>query len=423
MKQVEEIKRLLLLHTKGELSASEKQQLENWVAQSDANRALYNELTDADLLRAAMKQVYGNAEYIEQHPEYPSLSSEASTPVKSISRRGFYWWVAAASVMGLIAVANYFIFKTPSSKSVAAKVDKPLIHDVQPGGNKATLTLADGSTILLDGASNGNIAQQSGTVVKKLDGLLRYDASHGSGGTSAATFNTVTTPKGGMYRIILPDGSTAWLNAASSLRFPVNFPLAYRAVEVLGEAYFEVKKDRNRPFFVKIIPTKPGTNNTVVQVLGTHFNVNAYGDKKHNDITLLEGSVRIITNTDRTSLDIQNDQNRKTLMSGTGTTLKPGQKGIINENNNRVVVESTKAENAITWIDGVFYFNDEDIVQVMHQLERWYDIKFVFNPGKIDMKETYKGFIPRTMPLSKVLERLQLNVQYHITDKTVTVEP
>jgi ferric-dicitrate binding protein FerR (iron transport regulator) len=190
----------------------------------------------------------------------------------------------AASIIGLLILGSYFWVKKDKENEVAkTQVEaKPYKEDVLPGGNKAILTLADGSTILLDDAQNGALAQQGGTKVIKLGGKLSYSSTGAD--VNEILYNTLSTPHGGQYQIELPDGTQIWLNAASSLRFPTAFAGKERRVEITGEAYFEVVRNKNIPFIVSV-------NGAEVQVLGTHFNVMAYTEEDAIKTTLLEGSV------------------------------------------------------------------------------------------------------------------------------------
>lgn len=413
---------LMLKYMDGLLAPDEQVLLDQWIASSEDNKQIWKEINDKELLQESLK------DYAQKATIFQSYKQSAATVVpipRSFHRK--YWYAAAAILLLITTTCAYlFFFRQPQTTSVVHEGTKAA-PDVPPGGPKAWLTLADGYTLLLEDAANGQLAQQSDVSVNKPeDGLLRYDVPPSTGGIpTAMVYNTVTTPKGGSYRIILPDGTTAWLNAASSIHFPVNTTPSYRLAEITGEVYFEVKKDIHRSFFVKILSQKAGSNNTVVQVLGTHFNVNAYGDKEQIDITLLEGRLRVKTSMDKNKLDVQNDQRRKELLLGAGLTLKPGERAITHQNDTPILVEATNAKNAISWVNGEFYFNRESLSEVMRQLERWYDVNFVYDPAKINIKETYEGYIPRTMPLSKVLQRLERigDVQFRLEGKTVIVQP
>lgn len=310
---------------------------------------------------------------------------------------------AAAAAVALIILASatflFFSSKYPQQQLAAVKqVKKKPKTDFAPGGNKAVLTLADGSAIVLDSAVNGTISNQGKIKVVKLDnGLLAYSIN-GQQVTEndAAFFNTISTPRGGQYQVTLSDGTRVWLNAASSIRFPVMFAGKERKVEITGEAYFEVAKNKQMPFKVK-------ANSSEIEVLGTHFNVNAYNDEAATRTTLLEGSVKI------------KKDNYSAL-------LVPGQQSQVNKNGEIKVVNNADIEEVVAWKDGLFILKKADIPSVLRQIARWYDVDIVYKgnvpPGRIT------GDMPRNMKLSKMLEVMELvGVHFKIEDNKVLVEP
>lgn len=303
--------------------------------------------------------------------------------------------IAAAAVL-IFAIG--FWWSGNGGKARVAHQTKPAVQvaDILPGGNKAVLTLGDGSSIMLDSAKNGNLASQGNTsVTKSGTGELVYKTSDEI--SRAVVFNTVTTPKGGQYHIVLPDGSKVWLNAASSLKFPTSFTGKERRVEITGEVYFEVAHNAAMPFIVK-------ANETEVAVLGTHFNVNAYADEKSMKTTLLEGSVKV-------------------TRKGKSALLLPGQQAdIFNSNNNIHVLNDVDTEKEMAWKNGYFQFDDENLESIMRQVSRWYDVEVNYegNPGK----EHFTGKLPRNANVSKVFKILSLSgIRFRIEGKTIIVTP
>jgi ferric-dicitrate binding protein FerR (iron transport regulator) len=290
------------------------------------------------------------------------------------------------------------------SPTVTALTTQP---DILPGSNRAMLTLSDGSTIVLDEATNGSLASQGNIkVIKLTDGQLSYQ-SRGADENSPATdagnlYNTITTPKGGQYQVVLPDSSVVWLNAASSLRFPVSFAhVARRTVELTGEAYFEIAKNTSAPFTVK-------HSGTEIQVLGTSFNVNAYADEDAIRTTLLEGSVKVV-------------------QQQSAVVLKPGQQASVIHGNDNTVnpvirVQRTDTEDAVAWKNGLFVFNNADIQSIMRQISRWYDVEIRFE-GKLPV-DKFIGEVPRNSKVSEVLKIIELNnIHFNISGKTITLLP
>jgi hypothetical protein len=322
-----------------------------------------------------------------------------------IKRTWFRFAVAALVVLAFIPV-YYFVIKTPAPKGMMQTTHQSTLpaHDALPGGNKALLTLADGSVIVLDSAKNGLLQSAGNTTIMKQEGTLTYRS-----GTSAPlgeiTYNTLSTPHGGQYHLELPDGSKVWLNAASSIRYPTVFNGNEREVELTGEAYFEIRKNHDKPFRVHF--TSPSTDGEgregMIEVLGTHFNVNAYPDETVMKTTLLEGKVKVSS--------MVNDQ---------WSMLQPGQQAAIHHA--RLTIHDVDTEEAVAWKNGLFYFDNVDIQAIMRQLARWYKVQVVFK-GKIPARR-FAGQVSRSANLSQVLKILALSkVHFTIEDDIVTVLP
>ncbi|NII29680.1 FecR family protein [Pseudoflavitalea sp. X16] len=312
-------------------------------------------------------------------------------------------WQAAAAIGLLISAGAWLWFsRSPQTGPVAINKTNTTVPIV-PGGNKAILTLADGSTIILDSAANGMLSQQGSTkILKTNSGRLAYSPSTGESQGEIA-YNTVSTPRGGQYEIILPDGSHVWLNAASSLRFPAAFSGKERTVELTGEAYFEVAKNPSQPFKV-FLPPLQGPPGGAVEVLGTHFNINAYHDEANIKTTLLEGSVKIEAGGQTSDFRPQ-----------TSTILKPGQQAQISDNSSSIrVIPDIDTEEAIAWKNGKFQFNQADIRTVMRQIARWYDVEVVYE-GTVSA-EKFEGEIPRNSTLAEVFKILEISAVHFKTE-------
>jgi len=305
-------------------------------------------------------------------------------------------WAKAAAVLVVAAGIGLFMrAKKNVPQPVVVAKQQPLPHDVPPGGNKALLTLADGSTIILDSANNGALAQQGGTKVLKINaGQLSYKT--GTAALGQVLFNTIATPRGGQYEVTLADGTEVWLNAASTLRFPTAFAGNTREVELTGEAYFEVAKNPAKPFHVKV-------NQMDVQVLGTHFNIMAYGNEPAVKTTLLEGKVTVTNN-------------------GQTQQLVPGQQAALNGTNG-FTVRDVNTDFAVAWKNGLFRFKETNIREIMRQVERWYDVEVDFKALADD--QDYTGIVPRTQNVSALLQMLQLTGTVHFTveGRKITVQP
>ena len=302
---------------------------------------------------------------------------------------------AAATVILFISGISYWVLsKEKKEKVTVSAVSSKNPRAILPGGNHAKLIMADGRTIELDSLQNGKI-QQGNATISKQNGLLVYNGSIPSKAGTPVTYNTLTTPRGGQYQVVLPDGSKVWLNASSSLRFPTAFAGKQRDVDLTGEAYFEVAKNKEKPFHVNV-------KDMQVEVLGTHFNVNAYSDENSIKTSLLEGRVRI-KNGSKSGL------------------LMPGQQGVIKKNHENIEIKNADMDEVIAWKNGLFQFDGANITAIMREIGRWYDVDIEY-ADKIPVR-SFEGKISRDVPLSDVLKILELsNVKFNIVGKKIIVQ-
>ena len=308
-------------------------------------------------------------------------------------------YAAALFIFVGIFLGVYYFSSSDSKKENATTIiasNKKIEEKIVPGGNKALLTLADGSTIILDSAQNGNLSQQGNIQIKKLqNGLLVYTLNGKTITENDEDFyNTISTPNGGEYQITLSDGTKVWLNAASSIRFPVLFNNKERKVFITGEAYFEVAQKNSAtnekiPFLVAV------NNSSFVKVLGTHFNINAYQDEPFVKTSLVEGSVKVYE---------ADETNAKLLIAGQQSSLGPGGK--------ITVINNADMEEVLAWKNGRFQFKSADIETMLRQIARWYDVEVVYN-GHSSLHFT--GQLNRTENVFKIFEKLQLTGEVHFT--------
>lgn len=317
----------------------------------------------------------------------PVLPITSRKPVLRVWMR-----VAVAACLLFIGYFYWFISKGDEAKrEKTATARKAWL--ALPGKQNAMLTLADGSTISLDSIQNGTLREE-GVKINKQTGLLVYEGLASSGLTNQVNYNTLSTPRGGLYQLVLPDGSKVWLNASSSLQFPTAFSGNRREVTLKGEAYFEIAADKHKPFLVK-------ANGMEIDVLGTHFNVNAYEDENTIKASLLQGSIKIIKG-DRSSL------------------LSPGQQGIINQESDRIEIKNTDMNEVMAWRKGLFQFDGADITTIMREIGRWYDVEIIY-PDKVPVRK-FEGKISRDAQLSDVLKILELsNVQFTVAGRKIIV--
>ena len=375
---IQRIAELIIKSLEGKITDEEKSELEEWKKQSAKNREITDTFNDPQKVAEQLEKFYsydtkaGWEKITSRHPLHQSKYLSLYTQVN--------WrkWVAAALI--ILIAGSFFYFLT--KKNVAFNppvtlVDSTSHNDIKaPLATKATITLGNGKTIILDSMSNGLLTNEGNLHITKInDGSIQYDTILSS--TGNIEYNTLTNPRGSkLINLRLSDGSRVWLNSESSLRYPVIFSADKREVEITGEAYFEVAKAPGKKFYVK-------SANTVTEVLGTHFNINAYADEETIKVTLLEGSVKIAAekNTDY---------------------LKPGQQAQVASAIK--VINNVNTEEVIAWKNEMFSFNGADMNFIMRQVERWYNVDVIFRDK---ITEKFYGDISRNVNVSNLLKMLE----------------
>lgn len=398
------------------ITAEEEAILKEWRDKS-RNQLIFDELTDEDyiirMLEEFERMKQGEAEsWTKLQNAMSSFPAQADEEVPE--RRKLSWWYYTAAASVLLVISSLFLFKWYSSRQDEVSIPKsqPVAknNDVLPGQFKAKLTLADGSVMVLDTIFSSQLVQQGSTTVYTRGGQLMYEQK---GKHKEVLYNTLTTAKGETYGMVLSDGSKIWLNAQSSLRYPVAFTGDERKVEITGEAYFEIaslglppadshrRGERKMPFVVSL-------NGMEVEVLGTKFNINSYSDEDAIKTTLLEGKVKV----------------RSAAMNAQ-TVLAPGEQALLNKGTqllNKTKDIDVKAE--VAWRFGLFQFNNADLRTVMHQLEKWYDVQVSYEGNIKNGGFEFLGKLPRNMNLSQVLSILQKqDVHFKIEGKKIIVTP
>lgn len=378
----------------GSASSTEREELLYWLALPE------NEQLAKEWMLAAIYQNDQSLSADEQRSEsmlqaifQAEEAGQAATAVVPLATRRARsrWLPYAAAVMLLLAGATYFWLNRQTAEKKDAMPVAATQKDILPGHQGAVLTLAGGRHLVLDSLRDGIIAHQHGAAVSLQNGQLSYSASN----EQTVAFNTITTPRGRKYDIQLSDGTHIWLNAASSVTYPTAFKGKTRNIQIKGEAYLEVAKDKLHPFIVNI------DGNTSLEVLGTSFNVKAYDDESSAHITLLEGSVKV-----------SNPHNQQ--------LLQPGQQVQVNQQGRFAFLKKVDTEEVIAWKNGIFNFKNADIQTVMRELARWYDIEVVYN-GAIPARR-FQGEIGRDLTLSQVLKGLKsLELNFAIEGKKIYV--
>lgn len=306
-----------------------------------------------------------------------SGTGKPAAPVVQMKPRRRSWLGYAAACVLLLGAggAIYYSLVRQPEPSITGLAENGNVPKIIPGGERAVLTLADGSQIVLDSAGNGLLAQQGNVqVLKMANGQITYDLK---GAAQSEMMNTMRTPRGGQYQLTLPDGSRVWLNAASSISFPAAFAGKQRKVSITGEAYFEVAKNAAQPFLVDI------AGQSTVEVLGTSFNINAYRDDENIRSTLVTGGIRVS----------DNSATQKTVV------LKPGQACFDGK------VETTDIARDIAWKNGIFDFSGKSFQSVMKEIERWYDLQVQYKGAIPTFK--FSGQMDRGVQLEDLMKFLQ----------------
>ncbi|PWS30597.1 FecR family protein [Pedobacter paludis] len=331
--------------------------------------------------------------HVDWEHMYSNIVSDNKKKSKSGLIISFAKKLTIAASLILVSYLGFKVFNKPAEEHSVEKITK---RDLLPGSDKAILKLADGSEIVLNDAHNGVLTKQGQSNINKNDeGFIEYNEIN-TNGEKTVYVNTLSTPRGGQYRLMLPDKSLVWLNAESSITFPSAFVGNQRKVTVTGEAYFEVAKDKTKPFIVQ-------SGGASVEVLGTHFNVNVYPNEENAAVTLLEGSIKLSNH-------------------NTSKILVPGQQALFNSESNNITLNNVDIDNVVDWKNGLFIFEDASVTEVMRQIERWYnvDVKYTGNIPKIK----FNGVVSRNNNVSKLLKLLQAagNIEFDIKNKTIEVK-
>ncbi|MCC8426487.1 FecR family protein [Mucilaginibacter sp. UR6-11] len=373
-------RQMLIRYRKGIASVEEIKLLESFYDLFDVND---------DLITDDNEEMFWDLQQRMKYNLNARITKETIRPNRFIYRRLLLRLSAAAALFLLIG-GSIWVFRKPIDR---AAFDLKAKNSIRPGGNRATLQLANGSKIDLSTANNGVIAKQAGIFIhKNAQGLIVYTlgANHKIHGLTGQ--NTISTPKGGQYQVVLPDGTQVTLNAASSITYPVVFNGGERLVRLTGEAYFEVAKDRLHPF-------KVNSGSQTVTVLGTHFNINAYDNEATVKTTLLEGLVDVTA-------------------GSAETKITPGQQTILNADG-QLSKKSVDIDKEVAWKNGLFSFAGDDLKTIMRQVARWYDVDVSYNGNLPD--EKFYGEITRSSRLADVLRIMELNnVHFDINGRHLT---
>jgi transmembrane sensor len=359
----ESARNLLERYISGECTSQERLLVESW----------YNKMAE-------------KAPELSHEPDWEMVGKRIGADLflspRSAVVKKWRYYAAAASIILVTGLGAYLINKSPTNGTPSVQY----ANDILPGSNKAMLTLANGEKIKLD-SQLGELATEDGVKITKSDGLVVYIAGNGHPlATNPISFNTIETPRGGQYKVNLPDGTRVWLNASSSIKYPTTFAANQRKVELQGEAYFEVAHNKNSPF---ILSTKQQN----VRVLGTHFNVSAYPDEATINTTLLEGKVAVTG-------------------EGINAILLPGEQSVLEAKTNQIRVQNADLESALDWKNGDFVLKNERLEVIMRKVSRWYDVEIVYEDSA-PRNLTLGGWVSRSKNISAVLKIIESTGKVH----------
>lgn len=396
---MQDFQTLLTKYLANELTAKEQQAFFDLLREGAHDEAL-REAIDTSLREAGAANeslalrdsMYARIE-AQLQPATPARGAVIPLASKQPLRNRFRQWTVAAILLATLATGAVLWLQRQPHAAGTPIANTRYKNDVAPGSSRATLTLAGGQVIELDSTHTGRLAMQGSTaIVQQTGGEVQYQAA---GNKQVAAINTLATPRGGQYKLVLPDGSTVWLNAESSIRFPAGFSGSERTVQLTGEAYFEVVHNPAQPFIVQ-------TSDMQVRALGTSFNVMAYTNENAVKATLVSGAVQA-------------------ECTAGNLLLKPGQQAAYNPACKRLTAHQVNTDEVTAWKDGFFQFsNKADIQEIMRQLQRWYDIEVVYEGAA--PKQVFYGGIERSLSLSKALSILEkTGIRFTIEGRKITV--
>ena len=380
-----EIARLIAKSSSRQINSAEQKKLDSWENESLQNKKLFEKINDWD-------------NFQERNSIYKSIDSEQAwekfskhiNKSKKVVRLKFYKY-AAAILIPLMIFGGMFYYLIDKQE----KVSEQLVS-IQPGTQNAVIILDDGNTINLEDGQLDQLVEEDGSVIQNKKGELSYNNAK-SKPTGKQLQNTLLVPRGGEYNLVLSDGSRIYLNSISKLTYPVVFNGSTREVSLEGEAYFEVAKDKHKPFIVNI-------NGMKIEVLGTSFNVKAYNDENEIAATLVEGKIKL-------NAEESDDE----------WILTPDQQAVFEKETNQVTVQEVDVQQFIGWKNGVFYFTDQPVEDIMITLSRWYDFDYVFE--KEELKSIrFEGGLNKYENINPILDIMQSTgkLEYKIEGKKIT---
>ena len=380
------IVRLLQLYLLGDITEEERQELEDWCEEAPRNRKLFEQICQEDL--------FSKERYVYEKIHDTKAFSVFEKRVRKVSSRsiGNWWKYAAVLLFPILVVGSWKLMHETEQGSIVASSVAP----IQPGCSQAVLVLDDGRKVFLKEEEEGVISEDKEITVTGEKDRLVYTSSEGKN-VDEIRFNELEVPRGGEYKVRLADGTLVYLNSATRMKYPVKFDEKERKVYLSGEAYFEVAKDPERPFFVEM-------EGVEVRVYGTSFNVNTH-QKGNIQTVLVKGSIGV-----------------KVLSSGMESVIRPGQMAEFKQGNTKVDVKDVNVAVYTDWKDGIFRFENQRLEDILAVLSNWYDMNVFYQT--VSVKELhFSGYMERYKDVSVILEAITLStgVTFSIQGKTIIV--
>ena len=380
------IVRLLQLYLLGDITEEERQELEDWCEEAPRNRKLFEQICQEDL--------FSKERYVYEKIHDTKAFSVFEKRVRKVSSRsiGNWWKYAAVLLFPILVVGSWKLMHETEQVSIVASSVAP----IQPGCSQAVLVLDDGRKVFLKEEEEGVISEDKEITVTGEKDRLVYTSSEGKN-VDEIRFNELEVPRGGEYKVRLADGTLVYLNSATRMKYPVKFDEKERKVYLSGEAYFEVAKDPERPFFVEM-------EGVEVRVYGTSFNVNTHQEGNIQTV-LVKGSIGV-----------------KVLSSGMESMIRPGQMAEFKQGNTKVDVKDVNVAVYTDWKDGIFRFENQRLEDILTVLSNWYDVDIFYQT--VSVKELhFSGYMERYKDVSVILEAITLStgVTFSIQGKTIIV--
>jgi transmembrane sensor len=414
MENIFEVQKVVIKYLRQEnLSEAESAILERLLA-TEGGRELIEKFEDKEWVSAQLQRMQEQNDQIVWEKIQSGSAMDGArlagmvdsivVPMPRKGLRGIWRAGVAAAVIVVVAGAAYWGLMRGPTEAIKPPVTATVAREVLPGGDRAVLTLGDGTQINLDSSAFGRVADQGNVKIsKQANGQLVYSVLNEK--PNAPAFNTLSTPRAGQFSILLPDGTKVWLNNASSLRYPTNFTGASREVTLNGEGFFDVAKNPAMPFKVSVKNSGVGEDGGIVKVLGTSFNVMAYPDEGSERITLLQGSIQV------------EGQGHK-------QTLKPAEQSVIGSDGSVQTMRNVNVQEVTAWTKGYFHFDHTSLEGTMRQLARWYDVEVVYKGNPADQAFTGTGKIQRNLPLAVVLKALETeHIHFQLEGRKLIVTP